>query len=86
MASPTDLRLIAQVELIAQKSTSGFSFVLSLNARSLRPRGTAQIHESLMASLSGQGGLVNSNTLAFVRRANLALDKWWQEFDDLHSE
>jgi len=29
---------------------------------------------------------VNSTTLAFVHRANLALDKWWQEFDDLHGE
>jgi hypothetical protein len=38
-----------------------------------------------MASLSGQGGIVNSNTLAFVGRANQALEKWWQEFDDLHS-
>ncbi|KAF8322111.1 hypothetical protein DL93DRAFT_2093394 [Clavulina sp. PMI_390] len=65
MTCPTDLRLVAQVELIAQKT---------------------QLYESLMVSLSGQGGHVNSNTLAFVRRANLALDKWWQEWDDLHSQ
>lgn len=39
-----------------------------------------------MATLSGQGGFVNNNTLAFVRRANLALDKWWSELDELHSE
>lgn len=38
-----------------------------------------------MASLSEQGGIVNSNTLAFVRRANQALEKWWEEFDELHS-
>lgn len=30
-------------------------------------------------------GQVNHNTLAFIRRANLALDKWWAECDELHS-
>ncbi|KAF9012314.1 hypothetical protein BDQ17DRAFT_1232266 [Cyathus striatus] len=59
MASPTDVRLIALVELIAQKT---------------------QIYETL-APLNGQ---VNHNTLAFIRRANVALDKWWQEHDELH--
>ncbi|KII92405.1 hypothetical protein PLICRDRAFT_37183 [Plicaturopsis crispa FD-325 SS-3] len=61
MASPTDVRLISQVELIAQKT---------------------QIYETL-APLNGQ---VNHNTLAFIRRANLALDKWWADCDDLHKQ
>ncbi|KAJ7703197.1 hypothetical protein B0H17DRAFT_922430 [Mycena rosella] len=63
MASPTDVRLIAQVELIAQKSES-------------------QIYETL-APLNGQ---VNHNTLAFIRRANVALDKWWDDCDELHRQ
>ncbi|SRR5258707_10620157 len=29
-------------------------------------------------------GQVNNSTLAFVRRASLALDKWWEECDELH--
>ncbi|KAF7985037.1 hypothetical protein HWV62_8867 [Athelia sp. TMB] len=61
MASVTDVRLIAQVELIAQKT---------------------QIYETL-APLNGQ---VNHNTLAFIRRANVALDKWWSDCDELHSQ
>ncbi|KAF8332612.1 uncharacterized protein EI90DRAFT_3145331 [Cantharellus anzutake] len=59
MASPTDVRLISQIELIAQKS---------------------QIHETLL-SMNGQ---VDNSTLAFVRRASIALDKWWEECDELH--
>lgn len=27
---------------------------------------------------------MNHNTLAFIRRANVALDKWWQDCDELH--
>jgi hypothetical protein len=27
---------------------------------------------------------VNQNTLAFIRRANVALDKWWADCDELH--
>ncbi|KAK7472549.1 hypothetical protein VKT23_000664 [Stygiomarasmius scandens] len=61
MASSTDVRLISQVELIAQKT---------------------QIYETL-APLNGQ---VNHNTLAFIRRANVALDKWWQDCDELHRQ
>jgi hypothetical protein len=61
MASPTDVRLISQVELIAQKT---------------------QIYETL-APLNGQ---VNHNTLAFIRRANIALDKWWADCDELHRQ
>ncbi|KAJ7188263.1 hypothetical protein C8R46DRAFT_1054167 [Mycena filopes] len=61
MGSPTDVRLIAQVELIAQKT---------------------QIYETL-APLNGQ---VNHNTLAFIRRANVALDKWWTDCDELHRQ
>jgi hypothetical protein len=58
MASPTDVRLIAQVELIGQK---------------------AHIYDTL-TSLNGH---VDHNTVAFVRRANVALDKWWANCDDL---
>ncbi|KIP11627.1 hypothetical protein PHLGIDRAFT_99458 [Phlebiopsis gigantea 11061_1 CR5-6] len=61
MASPTDVRLVSQVELIAQKT---------------------QIYETL-SPLNGQ---VNHNTLAFIRRANVALDKWWQDCDELHRQ
>ncbi|KAI0341976.1 hypothetical protein BDW22DRAFT_1358086 [Trametopsis cervina] len=61
MASPTDVRLVSQVELIAQKT---------------------QIYETL-SPLNGQ---VNHNTLAFIRRANVALDKWWADWDDLHRQ
>ncbi|KAI5120651.1 hypothetical protein M0805_007988 [Coniferiporia weirii] len=60
MASPTDVRLVSQVELIAQKT---------------------QIYETL-SPLNGQ---VNHSTLAFIRRANVALDKWWADNDDLHA-
>ncbi|KAI0745663.1 hypothetical protein C8Q76DRAFT_36732 [Earliella scabrosa] len=59
MASPTDVRLISQVELIAQKT---------------------QIYETL-SPLNGQ---VNHSTLSFIRRANIALDKWWADCDELH--
>jgi hypothetical protein len=41
---------------------------------------TAQIYETL-SPLNGQ---VNHTTLAFIRRANGALDQWWQDCDDLH--
>ncbi|TFY57123.1 hypothetical protein EVG20_g8667 [Dentipellis fragilis] len=61
MASPTDVRLIAQVELIAQKT---------------------QIYDTL-SPLNGQ---VNHNTLSFIRRASVALDKWWQDCDELHRQ
>ncbi|KAF5393330.1 hypothetical protein D9757_000582 [Collybiopsis confluens] len=61
MASPTDVRLISQVELIAQKT---------------------QIYETL-APMNGQ---VNHNTLAFIRRATVALEKWYTECDELHRQ
>ncbi|KAJ3937484.1 MAG: hypothetical protein NXY57DRAFT_1045364 [Lentinula lateritia] len=61
MASPTDVRLISQVELIAQKT---------------------QIYETL-AQMNGQ---VNHNTLAFIRRATIALEKWYNECDELHRQ
>ncbi|KIO30710.1 hypothetical protein M407DRAFT_20239 [Tulasnella calospora MUT 4182] len=59
MASPTDVRLVSLVELIAQKT---------------------QIYETL----SPFGGQVTHSTLAFVRRANTALEQWWEECDGLH--
>lgn len=61
MASPTDVRLVSQVELIAQKT---------------------QIYETL-TPLKGE---VNHNTLNFIRRANVALDKWWEDCDHLHHQ
>ncbi|EPQ57029.1 hypothetical protein GLOTRDRAFT_120398 [Gloeophyllum trabeum ATCC 11539] len=61
MASPTDVRLISQVELIAQKT---------------------QIYETL-SPLNGQ---VNHSTLGFINRAIKALDKWWQDCDELHRQ
>ncbi|EJD34230.1 hypothetical protein AURDEDRAFT_131278 [Auricularia subglabra TFB-10046 SS5] len=60
MATATDVRLVAQIELIGQKTT---------------------IYETLNSSPPGQATL---RTPAFVRRANLALDKWWQDCDELH--
>ncbi|KAF8590908.1 hypothetical protein K439DRAFT_1116990 [Ramaria rubella] len=59
LASPTDVRLVSQIELIAQKT---------------------QIYETL-SPLDGQ---VSHNTLAFIRRAHVALDKWWSDCDQLH--
>ncbi|KIM29878.1 hypothetical protein M408DRAFT_328654 [Serendipita vermifera MAFF 305830] len=60
-SSPSDLRLVAQVELIAQKT---------------------QIYETL----SPLNGNVSHATLSFIRRANVALDKWWADCDSLHRE
>lgn len=40
----------------------------------------AQIYETL-APMKGQ---VNHDTVAFIRRANLALEKWWADCDELH--
>ena len=77
MASPTDVRLVSQVELIAQKSKQAL-FILQLFTDTVTC--LAQIYETL-APLNGQ---VNHNTLAFIRRANVALDKWWSDCDDLH--
>jgi hypothetical protein len=43
---------------------------------------SAQIYEAL-APLRGQ---IDATTLGFIRRANLALDKWWQDCDQLHQK
>ncbi|KAG8999994.1 hypothetical protein FRB94_008806 [Tulasnella sp. JGI-2019a] len=59
MVSPTDVRLVSLVELIAQKT---------------------QIYETL----SPFNGQVNNITMALVRRANVALEKWWEACDALH--
>ncbi|KAI0032227.1 hypothetical protein K488DRAFT_78587 [Vararia minispora EC-137] len=61
MASPTDVRLVALVELIMQKT---------------------QIYETL----SPMNEQVTHATLSFIRRANVALDKWWQDCDELHRQ
>ncbi|TRM69774.1 hypothetical protein BD626DRAFT_475226 [Schizophyllum amplum] len=60
MASPTDVRLVALVELIAQKT---------------------QIYETLAPMNE-----VNHGTLSFIRRANVALDKWWEDCNELHRQ
>ncbi|KAF8532542.1 hypothetical protein JB92DRAFT_2688064 [Gautieria morchelliformis] len=60
MASPTDVRLVSLIELIAQKT---------------------QIYETL-SPLDAQ---VNHSTLAFIRRAYIALEKWWSDCDQLHA-
>jgi hypothetical protein len=75
MASPTDVRLVSQIELIAQKGRTDFIFKSHLLISM-----TAQIYETL-SPLNGQ---VNHQTLAFIRRANDALDKWWASCDELH--
>lgn len=77
MASITDVRLISQVELIAQKSKCH----VTVEWHSTDGFRLAQIYETL-SPLNGQ---VNHNTLAFIRRANIALEKWWQDCDELHS-
>ncbi|KAI6125768.1 hypothetical protein EV401DRAFT_1064408 [Pisolithus croceorrhizus] len=41
-----------------------------------------QIYETL-ATLNGH---INHNTLAFIRRANVALDKWFTDCDELHRQ
>lgn len=61
MSTPTDVRVVSQVELIVQK---------------------AHIYDSL-AALNGQ---VNQSTLGFIRRANDALDKWFESCDELHRQ
>lgn len=76
MGSLTDVRLVSQVELIAQKSKLLAVLLQTLPLMFI----TAQIYETL-SPLNGQ---VNHNTLAFIRRANVALDKWWQDCDELH--
>lgn len=89
MASPTDVRLVSQIELIAQKCTSPPLPSTPLSVPSLALRGIdvaffggwiAQIYETL-SPLNGQ---FNQSTLAFIRRANDALDKWWASCDELH--
>ncbi|KAJ2922736.1 hypothetical protein H1R20_g14352, partial [Candolleomyces eurysporus] len=59
MASVTDIRLIALVEMVAQKT---------------------QIYETLVP-LNGQ---VNHNAHSVIKRAGIALDKWWTEHNELH--
>lgn len=41
-----------------------------------------QIYETLTAL----NGHINHNTLAFIRRANVALDKWFTDCDELHRQ
>ena len=76
MVSDTDVRLVSLVELITQKSKI---IPLNFSVGSLIIS-QAQIYETL-TSMNGQ---VNHNTLAFIRRASEALDKWWRDCDELH--
>jgi hypothetical protein len=75
MSSPTDVRLISLVELIAHKSKI-FTHPRTFASQYF----PAQIHDFL-SPLNGQ---VNNHALAFIRRANDALDKWWSACDELH--
>jgi hypothetical protein len=83
MASPTDVRLFSQIELIKQKSQQFTPFCLFSPYSSLffSRSFPANIYETL-APLNGQ---VNHNTLAYIRRANVALEKWYADCDELHS-
>jgi hypothetical protein len=79
MSSGTDVRLISLVELVAQKSKA--SYILpSDRIVDMSSFFQAQIYETL-TSMNGQ---VNHSTLAFIRRASEALDKWWRDCDELH--
>jgi hypothetical protein len=77
MTSPTDVRLIALIELVARKS---MGLIQEKKACSRATDSIAQIYETLVP-MKGQ---VNHDTVAFIRRANLALEKWWADCDDLH--
>jgi hypothetical protein len=61
MSTPTDVRVVSQVELIVHK---------------------AHIYDSLVAL----NGHVNQSALGFIRRANDALDKWYESCDELHRQ
>jgi hypothetical protein len=76
MVSDTDVRLVSLVELVTQKSKLSL-FKPSAGSLTISQ---AQIYETL-TSMNGQ---VNHNTLAFIRRASEALDKWWRDCDELH--
>ncbi|GJJ06660.1 hypothetical protein Clacol_000855 [Clathrus columnatus] len=67
MSSPTDVRLVAQIELIMQKT---------------------QIYETLSPLVSDRQTNNNTNAgalVAIIRRAQLALDKWWADWDAFHA-
>lgn len=94
MASPTDVRLISQVELMAQKSAIStylliriilltsvlFALSTTVTTKSKFSDVAAQIYETL----SPLNGAVNHNTLGYIRRANAALGKWYTDHDELH--
>ena len=80
MASPTDVRLVSLVELVAQKS--GYScYPPSLSVIShVFTSHAAQIYDTL-APLNGP---LNHSSLATIRRASASLDNWYKECDELH--
>ena len=41
-----------------------------------------QVH--IYEALSPANDQINHATLSFIRRANVALEKWWAESDELH--
>jgi len=80
MASPTDVRLVSLVDLVAQKSEySCYQPPLSVISRVSESR-AAQIYETL-APLNGP---LNHSSLAIIRRASASLDNWYTECDELH--
>lgn len=80
MASPTDVRLISLVELVAQKSKCLYFVLRFRHLMRLFFTSVAQIYETL-APLNGP---LNHSSLAIIRRANAALDNWHKEWDELH--
>jgi len=49
------------------------------------PRGGLTAYKAhIYDTLSPANEQINHATLSFIRRANVALDKWWAESDELH--
>lgn len=78
LTSPTDIRLVSLVELIAHKSKDIVSGMICF----MLTHSPAQIYE-ILVPLSGQ---FSTNTLAIVRRAYEALDKWWSSCDEIYGK
>jgi len=79
MASPTDVRLVSLVDLVAQKSEHTF-YCLPHRTSQVFEFHAAQIYETLAPF----NGPLNHNSLAVIRRANASLDNWYKECDELH--
>ena len=81
MASPTDVRLIAQIELITHKRKPPHALIAKVSkSKSFLYHHSDQLYDALVTSSNGQ---MNHNTLAIIRHANNVLDNWWSECDKL---